>query len=147
MRAEQLAHKFWLALDSPKGGFVQASINGASVAAKIRTHDAYTCVAESLTLQWETKSDWDELISQCGKGLKALHAEFALVERDDLNRQALFRSPVSRNLYWEARLQLGQTAALTISRYQPQERGHQTIVSFPLTEEQLVELLEGVLVG
>jgi hypothetical protein len=109
MRAEQLAHKFWLALDSPKGEFVQASINGASIAAKIRTHDAYTCVAESLTLQWETAGDWDELVSQCGKGLRVLHAEFTLVERDDLNRCALFRSPVSRNLYWEAKLQQYQT--------------------------------------
>jgi len=77
--------------------------------------------------------------------LKALHAEFALVERDDLNRCALFRSPVSRNLYWESRLQLGQTATLTISRYQPQERGQQNFTPFPLTEEKLVELLIGVL--
>lgn len=145
MRAEQLAHKFWLALDSPKGEFVRASINGASIVAKIRTHDAHTCIAESLTLQWETASDWDELVSQCGKGLKVLHAEFTLVERDDLNRCALFRSPVSRNLYWEAKLQLSQTATLTISRYQPQERGQRTAASFPMTEEQLVELIEGIL--
>jgi len=145
MRAEQLAHKFWLALDSPKGEFVQAAINGASIVAKIRTHDAFTCVAENLTLQWETTNGWDELLGQCGRGLKALHAEFVLVERDDLNRCALFRSPVSRNLYWEAKLQLGQTATLTISRYQPREQGQQVIASFPLTEEQLVELLEGIL--
>jgi len=145
MRAEQLAHKFWLALDSPRGESVHASINGASVSAKIRTHDAYTCVAENLVLQWETTSTWDELVGQCGKGLKALHAEFALVERDDLNRCALFRSPISRNLYWEARLQLGQTATLTISRYQPQERGQRIIASFPLTEEQLTDLLAGAL--
>ncbi|MEJ7613154.1 hypothetical protein [Fervidibacter sacchari] len=145
MRAEQLAHKFWLALDSPKGEFVQAAINGASIIAKIRTYDAFTCVAENLTVQWETTRDWDELLGQCEKGLKMFHPEFALVERDDLNRSALFRSPVSRNLYWEAKLQLGQTATLTISRYQPQERGQRTIASFPLTEEQLVELLEEVL--
>jgi hypothetical protein len=145
MRAEQLAHKFWLALDSPKGEFVQAAINGASIIAKIRTHDAYTCVAENLTLQWETKNGWEELLGQCGRGLKALHAEFALVERDDQNLCALFRSPVSRNLYWEARLQLSQTATLTISRHQPQEGGQRITASFPLTEEQLVELLVGVL--
>jgi len=47
MRAEQLAHKFWLALDSPKGEFVQAAINGASIIAKIRTYDAFTCVART----------------------------------------------------------------------------------------------------
>jgi len=145
MRAEQLAHKFWLALDSQKGEFVQAAINGASIVAKIRTHDAFTCIAENLTLQWEAASGWDELVGQCEKGLKAFHAEFALVERDELNRCALFRSPVSRNLYWEARLQFGQTATLTISRYQPQERGQRNSTPFPLTEEQLVELLVGVL--
>ncbi len=145
MRAEQLAHKFWLALDSPKGEFVQAAINGASVVAKIRTHDAFTCIAENLTLQWETTSSWDELLCQCEKGLKALHAEFALLERDDLNRCALFRSPISRNLYWEARLQLDESATLTISRYQPQERGQRIAASFPMTEEQLVELIEGIL--
>lgn len=141
MRAEQLAHKFWLMLDAPKSDTVQATVDGASIAARVRNHDAFSCLAESLSVRWEGATDWEDLLTRCEKGLKALHRDFQLLERDDGNKRALFRSPVSRNLYWEALLLCEKSATLTIQRYQPLEEGQRTIAPFAMTEEQLAEML------
>lgn len=141
MRAEQLAHKFWLTLDAPKSDTVQATVDGASVAALIRNHDAFSCLAESLSVKWEGATDWEDLLARCEKGLKALHRDFQLLERDDGNKRALFRSPVSRNLYWEALLLSEKDAVLTVQRYQPQEKGQRETAPFTVTEEQLAEML------
>ncbi|MGQ9461495.1 MAG: hypothetical protein ACUVTP_05095 [Candidatus Fervidibacter sp.] len=141
MRAEQLAHKLWLTLDAPKGDTVQATVDGASVAVQVCNHDTFSCLAENLSVKWEDATDWEDLLARCEKGLKTLHRDFQLLERDDENKRALFRSPVSRNLYWEALLLLEKSAILTVQRYQPQEKGQRTIAPFTVTEEQLAEIL------
>ncbi len=145
MRAEQLAHKFWLALDKAQGKEVCASVEGIMLTCKVRTHDSFSCVLESLSLRWEAKDEWETLAEKCEKGLKAIHKDFAIIERDDLNLLALYRSPLTRDFYWEAHLKHEGIASLTVKRYRVQVEGKRTIEPFVLTEEQLTEFLFSVI--
>ncbi|MER3500712.1 MAG: hypothetical protein IMHGJWDQ_000014 [Candidatus Fervidibacter sp.] len=140
MRAEQLSHKFWLVLDSAKGRTVSTTVEGAMVTAILRSRDAFSCVVEGLTIQWLPQADWGTLTEQCARGLKALHRDFALVERDDVHSCALYRSPVSREVFWEAVLGHKESVTLTVRRFRLYDDGR-NLEPFVLTEEQLAELL------
>ncbi|MCS7264109.1 MAG: hypothetical protein NZ805_04680 [Armatimonadetes bacterium] len=147
MIAEQLAHKFWLALDKARGKEICASVESATLKAKVRNHDAFSCLLESLSLQWETEDEWEKLLEVCERGLKTLHKDFAIIERDDLNQMALFRSPLTRNFYWEAQLKREDFAILSINRYQVKVEGKRNLEPFVLTEEQLAEFIAGIMAG
>ncbi len=144
MRAQRLAQKFWEALDR-ENPTVQAEDGDAVLSAVIRTHDAFSCAMEQLKFQWSSSDDWITLAGRCAKTLPTLHRELALVERDDVHRWALFRSPVVRGVYWEGQLRWDETATLTVQRFQPQEKGRRTTAPFLLTIEQLIELLTGLM--
>lgn len=143
MRAEQLAQKFWDALDR-ESKTLQVTDGDVALSAVVRTHDAFSCAMEQITFRWSPSYDWLALAERCAKTLLTLHREFALVERDDVHRWALFRSPVARGVYWEARLWWDETATLTVQRFQPQEQGKRTAAPFLLTIEQLTELVAGL---
>ena len=147
MVAEQLARKFWLALGSPQGATVGATLGGTTVTAHLRTHDAFSCLVERLTVQFtETTetAEWETMVANCAKGLQALHRSFKLVERDDTHCQALFRSPLLREAYWEATLVRFPVATLAVQRYRVQAKGQRTVAPFVLTEEQLTEFLSAL---
>ncbi len=141
MRAEQLAHKIWLALDKVRDKEICTSTEGVALIAKIQTRDAFSCAFESLSLRWEVKDNWEALAERCEKALKTLHKDFTLVERDDLNQLALYRSPLTREFYWEAQLKREKIAILTVNRYQIHDGSRRTFEPFILTEEQLTEFI------
>ncbi len=145
MLAEQLSHKFWLALDRPKGSTVSVTFGNVTVTAHIRTRDAFSCLAERLIVQFSTTAEWEAIVETSEKGLQALHRDFRLVERDDVYHQALFRSPVNREVYWEATLAHSSECTLSVQRYRLQSEGQRTLEPFVLTEEQLAEFLSSLL--
>ncbi len=145
MLSEQLAHKFWLALDNLRGNSVSATTENATLTAQLRTHDAFSCVVERLTVQWSASVEWETILEKCEKGLQGLHRDFSLVERDDRHRQALFRSPLAREVYWEAILSRSLNLTLTVCRFRCQPDGGRTVEPFVLTEEQLSAFLQPLL--
>jgi hypothetical protein len=95
-----------------------------------------------LTVRWRPKGDWDDAVARCERALKVLHPQAGLVERDDADRFALFRSPLTRGVYWEGRLRLSDgDATFTVQRWCPDEQGNRQPTQFLLTIEQMAELL------
>ena len=141
MRTMQLAQRLWDALQ--KGEMTPCvDANGLTVQLHACAHDAFSCAAKQLTVRWRPKGDWDDAVARCERALKVLHPQAGLVERDDADRFALFRSPLTRGVYWEGRLRLSERdATFTVQRWCPDEQGNRQPMQFLMTIEQMAELL------
>lgn len=144
MRTMQLAQRLWDALQ--KGEMTPCvDANGLTVQLHACAHDAFSCAAKQLTVGWRPKGDWDDAVARCERALKVLHPQAGLVERDDADRFALFRSPLTRGVYWEGRLRLSDgDATFTVQRWCPDEQGNRQPTQFLLTIEQVADFLNAL---
>lgn len=141
MHTMQLAQQLW---DVLQKGETSPSLDAEGITLQLnaRAHDAFSCAADQLIVRWRPRGDWHDTLTFTERALKILHPQAGLVERDDANGVALFRSPLTRGVYWEGRLRLNEEGAtLTVMRWCPDEQGNRQPTQFLLTIEQVAELM------
>ncbi|GBC98003.1 hypothetical protein HRbin17_00498 [bacterium HR17] len=145
MSAISLAHCLWDALQRGEATPC-ANAENALIRIAARAHDEFSCAAEQVTVQWQPSTDWQETLRRCENALQILHRAVALVENDETEKRALFRSPISRDAYWEGQLRADETSTtLTVQRLRLGDRGQRQPTQFLVTVEQVADFLAALL--